>query len=349
MSSPFAQVEIGLLAYYRRGSPGRSAVQVRDVQAISGGWENEVYSFALVDDARPPQACEELILRIYPGSDAPRKSAREFDAMRRLREVGFPVPRMDWLELETAWLGRPFVIMEKIPGRSVDAVFEAASAERRQELLSLFCRLMVDLHALDWRSVIVDDSLLGSDTSTLIRRELTRRQESCHSLGQHAFDPVFEWLEQRLPQVRGMEPCLAHGDYHGDNILLRDDGAPFVIDWGNICVSDGRADLAWTLLLSSTYGRPEMRERILREYERIAGGRMEDMEFFDVAACLRRLFSICGSLDQGADQLGMRPGAEGMMQNARHIRDVYGVLRERTGIRLPRIDALLDSLSGTPD
>jgi len=141
-----------------------------------------------------------------------------------------------------------------------------------------------------------------------------------------------------------MKPCLAHGDFHGDNILIRDDGAPFVIDWGNIRVSDRRADLAWTLLLSSTYGHPEMRPRILQEYERIAGCRMEDMEFFDVAACLRRLASICGSLDQGADQLGMRPGAEGMMRNASHIRSVYDLLLERTGIRIPRIEALLAGL-----
>jgi hypothetical protein len=180
--------------------------------------------------------------------------------------------------------------------------------------------------------------------SDLLQRELTWGQRYCHSLQQHDFDPVFEWLHERLGQVRWGQPCLIHGDYHGENLLLREDGAPFVIDWGNIRVSDRRADLAWTLLLSSTYGTPEVRERILREYERIAGGAMTDMPFFDAAAALRRLFSICGSLDRGADQLGMRPGAEGQMQDAPHIRSVYAVLTDRTGMRLPRIDALLDRL-----
>src|SRR5439155_15941227 len=121
-----------------------------DLRAISDGWENEVYSFALAEEAAAGPAREELILRIYPGSDAPRKSAREFDAMGRLHQVGFPVPRMLWLELDTAWLGRPFVIMERIDGRSADQVFQTSSAGRRQELLSLFVPLMVDLHALDW-------------------------------------------------------------------------------------------------------------------------------------------------------------------------------------------------------
>src|SRR5947209_485046 len=153
MSFPLHEIERSLLAFYRQGAPAIPTATVHDLQAISGGWENEVYSFTLANETASTVQ-EDLILRIYPGTDASRKSAREFDAMCRLREVGFPVPRMYWLELDPAWLGRPFVIMEKIPGRSIDAVFETASPQKRQELLSLFCRLMVDLHGLDWRSVI---------------------------------------------------------------------------------------------------------------------------------------------------------------------------------------------------
>src|ERR1700687_6114902 len=109
MSPLFPEIELGLLAFYQAGAPMHSTAQVLDLRAISDGWENEVYSFALAGEAPDAPAREELILRIYPGSDAPRKSAREFDAMRRLQQVGFPVPRMLWLELDIAWLGRPFV------------------------------------------------------------------------------------------------------------------------------------------------------------------------------------------------------------------------------------------------
>jgi aminoglycoside phosphotransferase (APT) family kinase protein len=266
--------------------------------------------------------------------------------MRRLRQVGYAVPQVMWLELDTAWLGRPFVIMEKIPGRSADQVFLGSSAERQQELLALFCRLLADLHALEWQSVVSEDPLLtAGEMGAIMERELARAQAYCGSLQQREFDPVFEWLRGRSSRVQWGRPCLVHGDYHGENILIRDDGAAFVIDWGNIRVSDRRSDLGWTLLLSSTHGHPEMRARILQEYERIAGCRMEDMDYFDVAACLRRLFSITASLDQGAEQLGMRPGAEGLMRDAGHIQAVYDVLLERTGIRISRIEALLASLS----
>ena len=36
-------------------------------------------------------------------------------------------------------------------------------------------------------------------------------------------------------------------------------------------ISDSRFDLAWTLLLMSTHGDPEIRGLILREYKRLSG------------------------------------------------------------------------------
>jgi aminoglycoside phosphotransferase (APT) family kinase protein len=345
MSLSLPDIQRGLLAFYHAGAPMSQTARLLELHEISDGWENEVYSFALADATAAGPAREELILRIYPGNDGPQKAAREFEAMRRLRLVGFPVPQVLWLELDPSWLGRPFVIMEKIPGRSITQVFLASAAERQQELLALCGRLLVDLHALKWQSVVTDDALATAETPAIMQRELVQAQAHCRSLHQQEFDAFFEWLRERFTRVRWGPPCLVHRDYHGENILLRDDGAAFVIDWGNIRVSDRRTDLGWTLLLSSTYGTPEMRPLILQAYERSAGCQMEDLDYFDVVACLRRLSDISGSLDQGATQLGMRPGAEEMMRNAPHIQSVYAVLLERTGIRIPQIEALLATLS----
>jgi aminoglycoside phosphotransferase (APT) family kinase protein len=344
MKRSLPDIERSLWAFYRTGAPRSQTVRLSELHEISDGWENEVYSFALAD-AAVDRAREELILRIYPGNDASHKATREFEAMRRLRLVGFPVPQVLWLELDPAWLGRPFVIMEKIPGRSISQVYEASSAERQQELLALCGRLLVDLHALEWRSVVPEDAPAAAGTPAIMQRELVQAQAKGDSLRQQEFSAVFEWLRERFSQVRWGAPCLVHRDYHGENILLRDDGAAFVIDWGSIRVSDRRSDLGWTLLLSSTYGAPEMRPLILEAYERSAGCRMEDLDYFDVVACLRRLSDISGSLDQGPAQLGMRPGVEELMRNASHIESVYAVLLERTGIRIPKIEALLDTLT----
>ena len=94
----------------------------------------------------------------------------------------------------------------------------------------------------------------------------------------------------------------------------------------------------------TTYGSPEPRALVLGEYERIAGYRVEQIEYFEVAACLRRLFSIVVSLSSGADKLGMRPGAEAMMADGAHIERVYARLRERTGIAIAEVERLLSRL-----
>ncbi len=94
----------------------------------------------------------------------------------------------------------------------------------------------------------------------------------------------------------------------------------------------------------STYGNPEVREFVLREYERIAGHKVEQIEFFEVAACLRRLASILISLGEGAEKLGMREGAEAMMADADHITSVYALLQNRTAIRIAEIEELSSTL-----
>jgi hypothetical protein len=94
----------------------------------------------------------------------------------------------------------------------------------------------------------------------------------------------------------------------------------------------------------STYGSPESREIVLGEYERAAGHSVEQIAYFDVVACLRRLFSILVSLSAGADKLGMRPGAEAMMKNVSHIESVYALLGERTGIAIAEVERLLSTL-----
>jgi hypothetical protein len=72
---------------------------------------------------------------------------------------------------------------------------------------------------------------------------------------------------------------------------------------------------------------------------------VEQIEFFEVVACLRRLASIQISLAEGAEKLGMRAGAEALMADADHIASLYAVLREHTDISIAEIEELLSTLA----
>lgn len=343
-----------LLEYFKARYPAKRHIKALDLVKITDGWETDVYSFSLEYESDNKLHSNDLILRIYPGDDAKEKSAKEFKVMAKLYEVGFPVPKVYHLETEQSTFGKPFVIMERIDGRSMGEIIEVSSEKTRKDMISLFCKMFVDLHRLDIRPFVSDLSIAPDlsvyntknpyDYMTHLLENFRRvmasfkKEESAFAL----FNQILDWLEKGKQSVPSKRLSLIHFDYHSYNILIRDDGTPFVIDWTGSAITDYRVDLAWTLLLASTYGNPEMRNYILETYEKIAGGKVENIEYFEVVAATRRLGSIYLSLSEGAEKLGMRPEAvETMKQQTEHVEAVIGVLRDRSGIKIREFDELL--------
>ena len=89
-----------------------------------------------------------------------------------------------------------------------------------------------------------------------------------------------------------------------------------------------------------------MRNDLLHGYEVAAGESVDQIEFFEVYACLRRLFEISRSIKLGADELGMRPEAVQMMkESVPHIINVRNRLKDLTGIVIHSVDVMIEELS----
>jgi aminoglycoside phosphotransferase (APT) family kinase protein len=334
-----------LQTYCEQAFPAWRDVQVTDVVSVSEGWESDVYSFELTHGPGGAREPEGLILRIYPGDDAGQKSAREFQGMRQLHRAGYPVPEVLALERERSPFGKPFVIMERIEGRMLwPVMFEPSVGKRRQgKLLTLFCELFVQLHALDWRPFVGrDEQARYGNPYTFVDNWLDQFRGFLARSPVPGFTSVMAWLEERRGDVPCSRPAVVHLDYHPANVLLRDDGSAVVIDWTQVGVDDPRLDLAWTLLLICAYEGPGWRTPVLAEYERLAGFRVEGLAYFDVLACAKRLGSVVVSLLEGPERMGMRPEAVAMMrQQMGPLGRVYDLLVERTDIRVPEIEGLL--------
>ncbi|MFQ5795265.1 MAG: phosphotransferase [Candidatus Bipolaricaulia bacterium] len=108
------EMQSRLLGFYKRAFPSRQSTRISDLTRISDGWENEVYSFTIEYQEAAERKHEDLILRIYPGADAPQKSAREFNAMKQLYEVSFPVPNVSLLELDSSPFGKPAKVIRHL-------------------------------------------------------------------------------------------------------------------------------------------------------------------------------------------------------------------------------------------
>jgi aminoglycoside phosphotransferase (APT) family kinase protein len=152
-----------LLKYFESRLTSRKHIKISDPVRITSGWETDIYSFNTEYQVDDRLGSDELILRLYPGNGAEAKASKEFHAMTQLHGIGFPVPRVCQLELDKSILGRPFVIMEKVNGRLMGEALNE-SENTGKTMLRLFCKMFVDLHALDV-TPFVSNTRIVSDPS----------------------------------------------------------------------------------------------------------------------------------------------------------------------------------------
>ncbi len=323
-----------------------SSREIGDLALLGSGFETDVFVFTLRSAESEPQ---ELILRVFAGEGCAEKAEREFNVMRRLGEIGYPVPRVLELHPGPGVFERPFIVMERIYGVSLNTVYWEVPEERRQTVQETLYRLIAQLHALDGPIILPESPLAASrDPYGPIDRELAALRDLQAQLDGR--DPpslrkALDWLDAGRSRVGCDQPVLVHGDFHRNNVLARPDGAHFVIDWSNVKLGDRRSELGWTRVLTGLMGdQPEGASADLRLYEQYAGVRVERIEYFEAATCVKMLLSDLNMLYTGAGRQGLRPGVEeDIRANPGATMKAAVLLEERTGIRMADVE---DTLAG---
>jgi len=166
---------------------------------------------------------------VFQGDNAGRKSAKEYSLMRKLGDVGYPVPRVYSHEVSGVAIGKPFILMERILGTTLDAAYRNEEPEEFQKGLTHLIRLFVRLHRLDVTPFkdIPDLPFHGDHVQDNLDWYKGTAQKQLSWL-----KPVVGWLTERKPSIDRVPRSLVHMDYHGMNVMLREDGSEAVIDWG---------------------------------------------------------------------------------------------------------------------
>jgi len=319
-------------------------ITVSRVEDITSGWETQLFFFDLGYVKSGKNVCSRRVVRVYFGGNASRKVLKEFNIMGSLRSLGYPVPEVYEVETGDTFLGRPFLVMERVEGQDMLPEFLRTWKEDPGGVLDPMMKLVVDLHSLDASRVF--PLIHGKvDTPRYIEGVLGGARRKAMNEGGHWLNPIINWLEEGSTNVSFSEPAVIHKDFHPGNIMIRGDGSPAVIDWGASTLGDPRDDLAWSMLLAGSFIAPSLRGLILESYERISGGEITDIEYFEVLSALRRLVDFHVTFTSGAEGMGMRPGAAKMMrETSSHLHWVFEVVNSRTGITLPGIDELLGKI-----
>lgn len=242
-------------------------VEITDlVVPQASGFSNETFLFNASWNTPTGRAHHELVLRSQPQEYAlfPEIDllAQQYRTMLLLgTHTDVPVARMRFAEADTAVLGQPFFVMDRLHGRvpgdrppytETGFVMEM-TPEARARMWRNGLEAMTKVAKVDWRAVGFDyldkphlGRLGGEQRRNYFRKFLTwaadgRPQPVC--------DPAWAWLEANWPDNDDvLELCW--GDARPGNQMYDEQGNVLgVFDWEMVSIGDAESDLGWWLFL----------------------------------------------------------------------------------------------------
>jgi len=210
--------------------------------------------------------------------------ARHYRTLDALAATPIPAPRPLWFDPDSAVLRGTAFAMQRVAG-FVPVPWSPEGrrylADRSSGMLSdRFVDLLVDIHALDWRTLDFPDA--GKATA----RERTEAQIAILAVMYHDYrtqpEPILAdaigWLRNHIPA--NTEVTLVHGDYRTGNLVFDNDDIAAILDWEFALPGDPMRDVAWVLSSSNRidsdlacYLIPPA--RFVERYESRAGRRVD--------------------------------------------------------------------------
>jgi len=215
------------------------------IRQFTNGFSNLTYQLDIENKS--------LVLRRPPVGAVKRghDMSREFKVLSRLNQGFTKVPNVYAYTDNTAVIGTPFYIMEKVEG----IILSAAEAKSRQVASSDFQTIadkwldtFVELHDLDYKTLGLED--LGRPEG-YVERQVTnwaKQYLKAKTDDIDSADAVMQWLRDNQPKT--YEHRLIHNDYKYDNVVFANDSwddLTAVLDWEMCTLGDPLMDLGTSL------------------------------------------------------------------------------------------------------
>ena len=167
----------------------------------------------------------------------------------RVEETGLKIPSLvEVTKIDDSWA----LVSEHIEGRTLESLMEENS-ERIEEYLNLFVDTQINILSkeaplLNKLKDKMQRKIEEADISSEIKYELNTRLEG-------------------MPKHKK----ICHGDFNPSNVIIKENGDVFVIDWAHVTQGNGSADAARTYLLFCLNGKKEEAERYLNIFAEKTG------------------------------------------------------------------------------
>jgi aminoglycoside phosphotransferase (APT) family kinase protein len=277
-----------------------SNIRVSNIRNLSGGITNNLYSFLLTFTTEGFEQRFDLVLKSYTEfvglwfrtcflDEDHRRYVREFQALKSLALVGFPVPQVYLCECDSFFLGYPFLIMckEKVMQESV---FK----------LDSFAATLARLHNLKVKELGIkslgypkDNIAFARERQICLKRYLTETRH--YRELKKDFNYAMNWLESNISKNNCPQYCLLHGEYHPGHVLTTNTNIIKVIDWESVLIGDPAFDVGYAYhMIKLMYDKDEnsrygngLAERFVLDYSKNFQGNVhERLEFYKLVGLL---------------------------------------------------------------
>jgi aminoglycoside phosphotransferase (APT) family kinase protein len=291
----------------------------------------------------------EVVLRRPPRPPLPPSAhdvLREARLLRALQDTPARVPRVLAVCADESTIGAPFYVMERIEGEPIVAIVpeELDSPGQRRAISEELVDALVEIHAVDWRAVGLED--FGRPTGYLERqlRRFTGLWELNKTREIPAVESVGVWLAEHLPSSGAA--TIVHGDYRLGNTIFAP-GAPArltaVLDWEMATIGDPLADLGYLCMMWTEAGDPEgglrehlgrvtraegflTRAELIDRYEQRSGRSMSDIRWYTTLALWKSVVFMEGNykraLAGATDDPYLKSFGDGVIELARQAEAV---------------------------
>lgn len=160
----------------------------------------------------------------------------------RVEETGLNIPRVRKVtKIDGKWA----IVTDYISGKTLEQLMEEADSEGKEEYLELFVELQMEIHKKE------------SPLLTKLKDKMNRKI----SLTELDATARYE-LHTRLEGMPKHKK-LCHGDFNPSNVIISDDGTPYILDWAHATQGNASADVARTYLLFCLSGKEKLANKYL--------------------------------------------------------------------------------------
>ncbi len=169
----------------------------------------------------------ELCMKVFDSAYSKADVLNEALNQARVEETGLRIPKIHEV---TVIDGKWTIVTDYIKGKTLAQLMQE-NPEKKDEYLDLFVNLQLEVQAKTCPLL------------TKLKDKMNRK------ISQTDFDATTRYELYTRLDAMPKHNKLCHGDFNPSNIILTEDGTPYILDWSHATQGNASADVARTYLL----------------------------------------------------------------------------------------------------